>query len=95
MLAEFSAFRKRSLNRAFASIKSRENGTSVAPLPNAPKPPVGPQKKMKEIRNYFGKPNIQKKTTLQEYLHKKNTPFPEILGELGIKKSPDLNSSFL
>jgi hypothetical protein len=49
---------------------------------------------LKENRDYFGKLNIQKKGELQEYLHKKNGRFPEILGELGIKK-PLIKAAFL
>ena len=88
MLAGFSALREKSQNLAFSSIKSGVNGVRIEGLTSRPKPPVGPQKKMKENRDYFGKLNIQKKGELQEYLHKKNGRFAEILGELGIKKPP-------
>ena len=88
MLAGFSALREKSQNMAFSSIKSGGNGVWIETLTGRPKPPVGPQKSLKENYDYFGKLNIQKKGELQEYFHKKNGRFAEILGELGIKKTP-------
>ncbi|MDB4753808.1 hypothetical protein OAF84_00840 [Akkermansiaceae bacterium] len=88
MLAGFSALRGKSQNLTFSSVKSGENGVWIETLTSSPKLPVGPQKKLKENRDYFGKLNIQKKEALQEYLHKKKGHFAEILGELGIKKTP-------
>ena len=88
MLAGFSALREKSQNLTFSSIKTGGNGVWIETLTSSPKPPVGPQKKLKEILDYFGNLNIQKKGELKEYLHKKNGRFAEILGELGIKKTP-------
>ena len=84
--AKLSALDERSPNRAFSSIKSGENGGRGETLARGSKPPVGPQKKLKENGHYFGKPNIQKKRALQECLHKIFGRFPEILGRMGIKK---------
>ena len=77
----------KSQNLAFSSIKSGRNGVRIENLSGRPNPPVGPQKSLKENHEYFGKLNIQKKGELQEYLHKKNGRFAEILRKFGIKKN--------